>query len=457
MAEFIIGMNMGIYLPLILLVFAIQLIVCRKILFAWFDPITMYLVTSSFGIAFAIYLWIDKEINLDDFISFILSTSCFYIGMNIGNNQSKTKRGSTNYNFRENYINTKSNKPTQKYSNHLYVFLFVSLVILILTNLALIAIFGTLPLFATDADAAKVAARGPGLGIIFRINSALLPISLAIIFSKLFHPITDLRKNESLILYISFSVLLVLIISGGNKSSIIPIVGILSYLFLVNIRLKSSKAKIISKIIFILLGIGIIPLFIVLSKASVAGNTENAFDGLLIRLVASGEPFYYFYKYNLVQKMSSTPLDYIINSLSPFLSMLKMDGLLSILGINPPQDALGSRMITEAIGLDVGKFGTNPQYQVEGAIYFGTIGSFLYSFLVGYTIIRIRRFLLEKVVMDTSQTNLVIYSVTSLQLLDLSVDSSSLYGTIYSIIIIAVPIFLLISIILGTQLSRTQE
>jgi hypothetical protein len=448
-------MNMGIYIPLVLLVFVLQLIVSSKILFAWFDPIAIYLFLNSFGIAFAIYLWIDKEINLDDFISFLLSTACFYIGMNIGNTQNKSRTDKINFPFKEKKIAIVSNYPKQKYSNHLYVFLFISLIILIVANLVLVAIFGNLPLFSSDADAAKIAARAPGLGIIFRINSALLPTSLAIIFSKIFNPVTNLKKNESLILYVSLSILLVLLVSSGNKSSTLPIVSILSYLFLVNIHLKSTKANIIPKIILVFLGIGVVSMLAVFAQAAIVGNTASTFDGLFIRFVASGETFYYFYKYNLIQKMSSTPLDYLINALSPFLSMLRMDEFLSMLGMTQYKDALGSRMITEAIGLDVGKFGTNPQYQVEGAIYFGTIGSFLYSFLVGYTIIRIRKILLDKVVVNTNQLNLVIYSLTSYNILDLALDSSILYGTVFGIVVITIPIFLIISIIFGGQLNRT--
>lgn len=448
MAEFIIGMNMGIYLPLILLVLSLQLIASKKVLFAWFDPIVIYLVVNSFGIAFATYLWMDKEINLDDFISFMLSTACFYIGMNLGSKQFKSKIDNINSVIKQESINPIPKYPKQKYSNHLYIFLFISLVILLIANLALIAIFGTLPLFSPDIDVAKVAARGPGLGIIYRINSALLPTSLAIIFSKLFNPVADLKKNENLILYVSLSILLVLLVSSGNKASVLTITSILSYLFLVNTVLKSSKAKIIPKIIIVFLGIGSMAMLSVFVQAAAVGSYTSFSDGLFIRLVASGETFYYFYKYNLIQKMSSTPLDYLIDSLSPFLSILR---------IGEYKDALGSRIITEAIGLDVGKFGTNPQYQIEGAIYFGTIGSFLYSFLIGYALTKIRKILLDKVVIETNQLNLVIYSLISSHSIDLPVDSLLLYGTIYSIIIIAIPIFLIISVVFGTQLHRTEQ
>ena len=385
MADFIIGMNMGIYLPLILLILTLQLVVSRKILFAWFDPIAIYIVINSFGIAFATYLWIDKEINLDDFISFFLATACFYVGMNIGSKEFKARTDNIKYVIEKENIKSISKYSKQKYSNHLYVFLFVSLVILLIANLALIAIFGTLPLFSPDVDAAKVAARGPGLGIIYRINSALLPTSLAIILSKFFNPVTDLQKNEKLILYISLAILLVLLVSSGNKGSILTATSILSYLFLVNTRLKSSKTNIIPKIILVFLGMGVGSVLLVFAQAAVVGNYTSIFDGLFIRLVASGETFYYFYKYNLIQKMSSTPWDYLIDSVSPFLSILR---------IGEYKDALGSRIITEAIGLDVGKFGTNPQYQVEGTIYFGAIGSFLYSFLIGYALTKIRGILL---------------------------------------------------------------
>lgn len=447
MAEFIIGMNMGVYLPLMLLVLTAQIVVSRKILFAWFDPIAIYLFINSFGIAFAIYLWIDKEINLDDFISFSLSTACFYLGMNVGNKKFKIKTDNIISILKKDNILLEPKYLKEKYSNHLYIFLFVSLIILLIANLALIAIFGSLPLFSLDVDVAKVAARGPGLGIIYRINSALLPTSLAIIFSKIFNPISDLKKNESLILYISLSILTILLISSGNKASILTITSILSYLFLVNTKLKNNKAKIIPKVVLVFLAIGVMAIAAIFSQAAFVGSYNSVSDGLSIRLIGSGENFYYFYKYNLLQKMSSTPLDYIIDSLSPFLSILRMGEY---------KDALGSRMITEAIGLDVGKFGTNPQYQVEGAIYFGTIGSFFYSFLVGYAVTSIRSFLLERVLHNTDQLNLVIYSLISYHLIDLPVDSLLMYGSMYSIIIIAIPIFLIISFVFGTHLSKPE-
>jgi oligosaccharide repeat unit polymerase len=444
MAEFIANMNMGVYLPLILLSLILQVIASRKILFAWFDPIAIYLFTNSFGIAFTIYLFIDKEINLEDLISFLLATCCFFVGMNLGNNKSLFKKNKVISIKKGTSVNS-----ILKYSNHLYIFVFVSLIILLISTLLLVAIFGTLPLFSSDIDVAKVAARGPGLGIIYRINGALLPTSLAIIFSKLFHPITRLKKYENLILYAILLLLLFLLVSGGNKSGTLTVTSILSYLFLVNARFRSSNGDTIPKLIFIFLGLAIFFMLVIFAQAAVAGNYTSFYDGILVRFVAAGEPFYYFYKYNLILKMSSTPLDYLIDSLSPFFSLIKIGG--------EYKDALGSRLITEAIGLDVGKFGTNPQYQVEGAIYFGTIGSFFYSFLIGYTITWTRNYLLEKVIADPNQLNLVIYSLISSHILSIQTDSLMLYVTIYSIIIIALPIFLLISLILGTQLSKTEK
>jgi oligosaccharide repeat unit polymerase len=442
MAEFIAEMNMGVYLPLMFLVLILQIIASKKILFAWFDPISIYLFMNSFGLAFVMYLWIDKEISLEDLISFSISTGFLFVGMNLGNKQINLKGENIQLVIQESNINSR-----YKYSRHLYIFIFISLIILFIANLFLIAIFGTLPFLSSDVDAAKVAARGPGLGIIYRINGALLPTSLAIVSCKLFNPLTQLRKNESLILYCCLIILVFLLISSGDKSSVLTIANILAYLFLFNTTLKSDKAKIIPRIIFFFLSLGIVIVILTFSKAALAGNYVNIENGLLVRFVAAGESFYYFYKYNLIKTMSLTPLDYIIDSLNPFLSLLK---------IGTYKDALGSRMITEAIGLDVGKFGTNPQYQVEGAIYFGTIGSFFYSILVGYSLTRIRNLLLEKVIRNPNQLNLVVYCLISHHLLSLLVDSTFLYVTIYSIIIIALPIFILISIIFGHPTDKVE-
>jgi hypothetical protein len=443
MAEFILGMNLSIYLPILLFVLLIQIISVKKILFAWFDPLSIYMVTSSFGTAFAVYLFIDKEILLEDFMSFLASTSCFFIGMNFGNFSSikSVKKSRVSVTKQKNVSET-------TYAGHLYVFVFLSLLILIINNLILISITGNLPLFSADVDIAKVAARGPGLGIIYRINNALLPTSLAIIFSKLFNPFSQLKKNHYIIIYGALIILLFFLVSGGDKGGILTVINILSFLFIANVHAGNNQARIIPKLIIAFFGLGIGLMIMIFIQAAASGNYTSTFDGLFIRFVAAGESFYYFYKFNLIQKISSTPLDYLFDSLNPFLALLKLSEY---------KEALGSRLITEAIGLDVGKFGTNPQYQIEGAIYFGVIGSFFYSFSIGYSMIFVRNFLLERAIKSPNQLTLATYVFLSSYFTYLPIDSSLLYVTLYSIVIIAMPIFVAISIVLGPHLKRAEE
>jgi hypothetical protein len=442
MAEYILGINFSIFWPILFLVLALEIIAVKRILFAWFDPISLYVFMSSFGISFMIYMCIDKEVSMEDLVPFLISTICFFIGMNLGDLPKKKVRKHT-------FISQKTQvRSISAYSGHLYVFMCISLVILLVTSLILISIFGTLPLFAPDIDIAKVAARGPGLGIIYRINNALLPTSLAIVLTKIFNPLSQVKKNQYIALYIPLILLLLFLLSSGDKGSILVVTNILAFLFLANVRMESDRGNVIPKMILAFLGVGIAMTILLLAKAATAGNYTSPLDGLVIRFLASGESFYYYYKFNLIQRMSSPPLDYFTDALNPFFSLLKLSEY---------KEALGSKLITEGIGLDVGKFGTNPNYQVEGAIYFGAVGSFLYSFLIGYSLTRVRKFLLEKSIENPNQLNLVIYCLISSHFTSLPIDSTLLYVTVYSIIVVAMPIFIIISVVLGPQLSRAEK
>ncbi|MDZ8051108.1 MAG: O-antigen polymerase [Aulosira sp. ZfuVER01] len=441
MTEYILSISFYIYVPLVIVAIATQLLILRKLVFTWYDPLFTYLFFNSFSIAFVIYLFFDNQIYPVYLITFILSNIFFIAGLRLGNKKLDGERRNI-YKaivLDDDYGDVATNDVSifKKYSKQLNIILYISVFILLISNVILFFQYGSVPLFSENAEVAKVEFRNSGFGFIYRINDALLPSAIAVIIIKLLNPKIQIGKYQYLSLIFCLLILMFIALSGGSKGAILLIVNMIFYIYLINKQFNSKYTKIINTSILILFFLGISIVLFIFWRASIAVQYLNLSEALLVRLVGSGDVFYYFYTYDLMNVFDYNPIDYLINSINPLLSLLRLSEY------NP---ALGERIISEAIGLSTGGFGVNPQHPIEGLIYFGFVGSWIYSLIIGYIVSVIRTRLLLFTLKRPHQLNLLLYMVCGYQILKLPVDSNLLLESLYSTFLIGIPIFMYVQL-----------
>jgi hypothetical protein len=443
MVNYILSIDTSIYLPILIAALFIEYFCLKKIFYNWYDPLLTELFFNSFRIAFVFYLFLDNKIdNFLYLITFIISNIAFFIGLQLGHSRLKPKIYSIE--------NSKSiNNIFLLYSKQLYVVLYFCVFIIFVAQVLQFLQFGTLPLFSENSETAKVAFRTGGFGFIYRINNALLPVSLSIVLIKLFHPVLKVGKHQFWILIIILIFLIFILLSGGSKGSIITLISFLFYCNLINQQYRNRS--IINKLNFYVsffFVLGILAVIFILWRAWISVQYLNVFEALFVRFVAFGDTFYYFYKYDLIDVFDYSPLDYLIASINPLLSLLRL---------REYKTALGERIITEGIGLVTGGFGVNSQHSIEGLIYFGVGLFWVYSLAVGYIISAIRTSLLIFILRKPHQLNLAIYMICSDLVLKLAIDSNTFFESLYSTFIIAIPIFLYVNVSFGSLLSSVKS
>jgi hypothetical protein len=436
----------------VILALAAQVLILRKLIFAWFDPLFTYLVFNSFSIAFVMYLFFDEQIYFVYLITFILSNIFFITGLILGNK----KLGSQPNNF-SNLINLDYSKDDllinnisilKKYSKQLNIILYICVFILLTANTILFLQYGSVPLFSENAEVAKVEFRTGGFGFIYRINDALLPGAIGIILIKIFNPKIQVGKYQYLSLILCLLILIFLALSSGSKGAILLIVNLVFYIYLINKQFNTKHIYKINFYISILFILGISVVLFILWRASIAVQYLNVFEALLVRFVGAGDVFYYFYNYDLINVFDYNPIDYLINSINPLLSLLRLSEY---------STALGERIISEAIGLTTGGFGANPQHPIEGLIYFGFFGSWIFSLTIGYIVSVIRTRLLLFVLKKPHQLNLLLYMICAYQIMKLPVDSNLLLESLYSTVIIGIPIFMYVQLFFASKSTSVKQ
>ncbi|OUL37711.1 hypothetical protein BV372_01810 [Nostoc sp. T09] len=450
MTEYILSINFYLYVPLVILALAAQVLILKKLVFAWYDPLFTYLVFNSFSIAFVIYLFFDNQIYFVYLITFILSNIFFLAGLILG----YRKISSGRKNFFEPIIQENEEQETnyifvfKKYSKQLNIILYISVFILVVANTILFFQYGSVPLFSENAEVAKVEFRTNGFGFIYRINDALLPGAIGIILIKIINPKIKIGKYQYLVLIFCLLILIFLALSGGSKGAILLIINLIFYIYLINKQFDTKYSNKINFYISLLFILGISVVLFIFWRASIAVQYLNLFEALLVRLVGSGDVFYYFYTYDLLNLFDYNPIDYLINSINPLLSLLRLSEY---------STALGERIISESIGLTTGGFGANPQHPIEGLIYFGFAGSWIYSLTIGYIVSVMRTRLLLFVLKKPHQLNLLLYMICAYQVLKLPVDSSLFLESLYSTVIIGTPIFMYVQLFFASKSTSVNQ
>lgn len=365
------GVSFGtiiIYLFSNLLVF---FVLFRKKLISTLEPLSLFIISQSFTITLSF-----MTINNNEYIlQIITSHLIFYIGFIISTSSRKIKL-ETGHVTHENYI----------YDNNVNMKIFeVCIMILFLLtlfsniyqfNITGIALFDIVP------TAAKVSNYTDGLGIVRRINWG------AGVFSSIGLLLLYFKKTKKIYLFLLI-ISIIISILGGSKSSL------LQYLFIytaiatqLGLRYKVNLKKYKKTILFLSI-MSIFVVLLILNKDS--GNSENPFVSLFRRLLYYGDIVLYYYDstiYSIVNQKNTW--EYFLHIINPITGFLR---------INIYEFPLGYEMVLYSLNRTGQQLesivGPNTPFFVKGNIFFGLLGGFLYSFIIGWLIGMIRKMFLK--------------------------------------------------------------
>jgi len=360
-------MDLAVYLKLLAIVLPVYLIITWKFFLNIFDPLLSYVVMNSFSISLVVYMYLKSDVKPFLFTAFCLDVSFFWAGFFVFYSLSKRS-------FKNNFTILFS--PTNPMNGRLY--LKVSMVILLFASIALFTFRGA-PIFSENPSNAKVELYAGGFGFVRYIQmifpSIISGLSISFIIR---HAI--LSKNSSFFQPANFFHFLCLVIVGlllitlGGKSSLMSIViflGLgLTYLNFARYSLLYRKMLLGTVMAFFC---AILYVFFVAFLTT--GNFEESLNLLIIRSVASGDIFFFFYRYSIDSAFSEFGLLNFLHYLA--------NPITSILRIENPTFGLGPFVLNYATGWPLSSFGPNAQFPVVGNIFFGHSFSWLFSFCLG--------------------------------------------------------------------------
>jgi len=426
--------------PAVLIVY---LLILRKILISWYDPLFVYVFFNSFSISLVIYLYyVDRSITFFYLITFIISTIAFILGLLIAHRPIKFTP-SLARRFQQNIQNYRN------YSSILTISLWLSTLILLFANIFLFMVRGNVPILSENPSEAKVQLFTEGFGLIKRINFVFIPTSFAIALMKLFNPIRQPIMKEKYRLYGVLGAIFLVTLAQGSKGSLVIILTVMSYLLFISTIINNlTLAEKIKKyaIYLFILAVGYMVLVISLSNGS-----EDVIIPLTTRFVAAGDVFYFFYTYDLLSSFDLNLFDFLYRAFNPLLAMFR---------IVDYEYSFGELILYHSVGIFPQGFGPNTQHHIEGLLFFGQYFFWLHSFITGVIISLVRTRFLLFIIKRFNQLWLVIYLLLATHIVTIAWESALFASTFYDILLMFTPLLLLSAIVhhavAGHQFVRRQ-
>lgn len=403
----------------------LNIVLFKGTFFTFYDPLFIYVFLNSFSISFVIYLYFFiKSISFVYFITFVISNIAFIIGVRIGSKSLFT--GSLELVGKDKF---------NRYSELFDIILFLSICVILMSN-AILFIYKGIPLFSENPSDAKVQLFTGGFGIVRRINFSLTIVAIVIIYLKLFHPVLRCSRKRIIILIIYLLLCLLVMASSGSKGAILAVISPLCFLYVINRFYDNNNVAIkIRKVALIMLVTAFIYALLVIFLSTMS---DLLLYNLYIRLVSSGDTFYYFYTFDLLNYFDFNVIDYIYRSLNTALGMFR---------IVEHEKAIGELIISYVFGRAPEGFGPNAQHPIEGLIYFGKYFAWLYSLLIGYIIAYSRTWILYNNRNNPHFMNLFFYIIISLMTVFLATESALFFDVLFDTIFFLSPILIVAYII----------
>lgn len=342
--------------------FLIYFLCYKRYIYSILDPLFIYVFTLAFSSVLVVLTLFDRPAYL---AHFFLCHAFLFAGFSL------TMQWGEGYQQRTSSVSSLVNffdyKTLRLVIYILFGFYFLANVVLFYTT--------GFALLSDDPTTAKVENFAKGFGIILKINWGIGSFLTA---GLLFFILSESRRIDFCLLLIVTS----LTALEGSKSSLLRI--LITLALLLNHQLFKNKRSIIDKLKLVVpLGmLGVLGVFfIVLFKEN--ENLDQVIFAFVRRLLYGADSTLYFY----------TPVNeqYFSRFHSWQYPSYLFNQILGFLRLVPYQEALGNVMVDNVLPNNTGTIvGPNTPYYIEGQIYFGYYGAFLYSMIIGgcYAFIR---------------------------------------------------------------------
>ncbi|MFC4233115.1 O-antigen polymerase [Parasediminibacterium paludis] len=403
------------------LLFLLFFLLYKKFIFSIFDPLFFFLITQAFSVELSIL-----TLNSLYFLHIIFCELFFFLGFIV---LAPSKRK-----FKHIEIGHLL-KVTSSSLEYLNVFLNISLIIIIISNIYLFSQSGII-LLAKDPSESKVTtfSEGGGLGVVRRINWGVL------YFSGLISVFLYLKTNKTSYL-IKFLIIIFVSSLSGSKGALLFYIQALPF-FAILYKGKSVFNK-IKKLIYVLIPVSCALVLYILF--TISKDVDATFFALGYRFLYFGDAILFYYdQYSLKHFTSYSMLNFLWDELSSPLALFRLTNY---------EIPLGYKLVMFRENINtIPVFGPNVPFYVKGHIYFGYFGALLYSFSLGIIVGYLRRyFYLLLMRLKESVTSIfafVFIIFINLLLFGIAQDSTLFFGTLFDTIIFSIPILVLTYIFL---------
>jgi hypothetical protein len=355
--DFASELNLVVALLVGFAVMAVHLLCMRNSFYGLADPLFVFCIFNSFSIVTTIFV---SQLSGDysGLFDLLIFNICFFSwSLCMG---ARPKKG----------LVVRAIRSLRR--NEADVFIGVLACITFISTLAL-WIFVGVPFLAENPSEAKVTMYQGGFGFVRYIHFLAPPVlSMYAMFELGLGSVKKLRKVFMWLCVVGSAIVAV---SAGSKSSLLFLaynLGFIIYISPSGRILRSYKRFMVYVVVA-----SIVVMLVILGSTK-----EGALSGLVLRVFASGDIFFFWYLYDLPQSLSSfRPVEFLVYLASPLFGMF---------GLVQQEFPVGAVILNEAVGYPLSSFGPNAQLPVLARMYFGDF-SYVAALAIGYLFFYIRR------------------------------------------------------------------
>ena len=349
------------HIPLFLLstviAIVVYIVICKQTFLSILDPFTLPLIGSIFGCAVVIFLYLSQNISASNFYSYIFTQIAFWGGFILAQNSKLLS-------FRT-HLKIKI-KNEQDFAKHIFI---TCIIFDICCQLLFYIILGIPALMTSRLDATS---EGGGAGILLRIINVCRPIAIFISASYLFNKNISHTQRKQCFIYIVY-LCIVLLLNGAKSGILIITTALFNYIYLYRNTVKTLYTKLKTNEVKYASILMLFPIAVICIQIGNSGFFV-AFSELINRFVSFGDTYWMAYPNDSWQSIDNTHPFYAI-----FAGIL---GSLRILPWSSLPNPIGLDLFRLYYDLDT-LMGPNARHNVFGLIYFGQVGSIIFSLIIG--------------------------------------------------------------------------
>ena len=337
----------------------VQYSLIRKRLASLADPLTYFVLTSSFSLALGSFVSDDPWLVFRLYVYFV----SFYMGFAAGAGKLQRK-------FHILRLDPKMQQ---------FRAVVVTCALVYVALNAMMWLQSGVIVLASDPSLEKSEAYAGGLGFVRRFNWSVGAFAL---IASLYWFLWERRVSSAL----TITAVVLTTLTGGSKSALLPAV------FAAGLYIarpfashdKTDHSIRLRRAIPLLVGFAFVPVMFVLTAEN--GTLKGALDALVVRLFYFGDVMLYWGQETVRSRFSDLgPLDYLKNTLGSVLGALRLI---------PYDTPIGNQFVQQTLpaGFEFSEFlGPNLPFYVRGELYFGILLAPVHSFFVGFVFGRLRR------------------------------------------------------------------